>query len=283
MKTYKYEQITPVIPGNDAADWQKVRKKQWKYVKGSLESLFVNKDEIKYLKQDYLSDSLTGDNHPCYWEPVPLIGMWLSPDQSEVMWQQVWDSLLGESKGWSYDFKRTREEFFTVAHSGEQGVTVNDQVFGAFGGLEQRLLKEFVRSDVYTDDTFELWENEYRKIPWESPRRTFGAILAYMTELFTPYEKENGEKNILVSPYSPYQWLHNLLVSTFDHGVENDFDQQSVNAYCRRLKGIFDQDIRDLCHPDHLVAGDRLVEIFEDEMAPKFLRDTWIKARDRKI
>lgn len=281
MKSYSYETQIPVMPGNEVENWQKTRKKQWKSIKCTLERLFIKKEEIKYSKEDYLALDLNGESHPMYWEPVPLIGMWLSPDQSDEMWDEIWGSLSAESKGWSYSFEKIREQFLERAHNGETDVSVLDQTYGAFGGLEQRLLKEFVRSEVYTDDLFKLGDNEYRKIPWKTPRSTFGSILFYNTDCFVPF-KEGRKRTIYRNPYSPCQWLHNLLISTFDHDLHNDFDQQSVDAYCRRLKGMLSDDIQKICHPNHLLAGHRLIEIFEDEMAPKFLRDTWIKTRDGK-
>lgn len=280
MKSYSYEIITPVIPNEQVKDRQKIRKKQWKFVKQSLESLFVKKERIKELKEDYLADDLDGDYHPMYWQPRPLAGLWLSLDQSEEKWAEV---MAHCEETYRFRFDQKREQFLERAHNGETDVSVLDQTYGAFGGLEQRLLKEFVRSEVYTDDLFKLGDNEYRKIPWKTPMWTFYYVAGGLSSYFVPF-KEGRKRTIDSSPYSPYQWLHNLLISTFEYDLSEDeeFEMQSIRAYCRDLKGMLSNDIQKICHPNHLLAGHRLIEIFEDEMAPKFLRDTWIKTRDGK-
>jgi len=62
----EYPQISPVIPGNEVDGWQAIRKKQWKYVKRTLEDVFdFDRYEIKHVKDTYyLSDTFPEDDQP---------------------------------------------------------------------------------------------------------------------------------------------------------------------------------------------------------------------------
>jgi len=273
IKMITYEKIVPVIPGNHIKDWQKIRKKQWKFVKFSLaKNLKIDGYEIKGFKDNYyLSEEVTGFHDPVGWEPTPILPMWLSPDQSREQWARIWDHLANGDSGCEWDFELYRKWFLDYAHTGER-IPTKEQTYGAFGGMEQRLLDVFVRSETYTDDMFTLGKTEYRKIPWETPKRTHSAVIGKISTFFN----DNSD----VSNFSPSQWLHNLFISTFEYDIEYS---ESSDEYCMgEISNLLNEDLLDTFHENHIKAGLLLIDIFEDQMAPKYLRDLWHRVKKHK-
>ncbi len=262
-----YEKIVPLIPGNHIKDWQKIRKKQWKFVKKSLaKNMYFDSYDIKFVKDSYyLAEDMTGNNDPIDWEPRPILPMWLSPDQSQEQWDRIWDHCV---ESYNFRFDHFRKEFLADAHTGEY-LPTKEQTYGAFGGMEQRLLEVFVRSETYTDDLFTLGKTEYRKIPWESPYDVHNAIICKITHYFRDYVDE--------SLYSPYQWLHNLFISTFDYDIK--YDERGDRSSLTRLSNLLSDEKNKKFHENHVKAGLMMVDIIEDQMAPKYLRDLWKKVK----
>ena len=52
---FEYEKIEPVFPGNHVKDWQKIRKKQWKFIKNIIEECRSSalKLSIPQIKKEY--------------------------------------------------------------------------------------------------------------------------------------------------------------------------------------------------------------------------------------
>jgi len=284
------EHIEPMIPGNHIEDWQKTRKKQWKFVRPMLKDGMYQFgrtiwENIPEIKEDYLANDLTGDYHPKYWEPAPLMGMWLSPDQSEACWNEIWDEFVTDRQ--SAWFFRVRERFLTIAHDGLTHASKSEGYeYGAFGGLEKRLLDVFVRSKIYTDETIDLGGKAQRLIPWKSAIRTYQAILSKNTSFFNVGGDGEGNKTqLFYSPHSPYQWLHEMFISTFEHDIENapEYEQTGDITCMKSLVCMLDDKPQFEYHPNHIIAGQKMIDIFEDETAPKYLRELWINVRDGKI
>jgi len=261
-----YEKIVPLIPEEHITDWQKIRKKQWKFVKYSLaKNLKADGYEIKDFKENYyLSEEVTGFHDPVGWEPTPLLPMWLSPDQSQEQWDRIWSHLASGNTGCEWDFELYRKWFLDCAHTGER-IPTKEQTYGAFGGMEQRLLEVFVRSETYTDDLFTLGKTEYRKIPWESPFDVHNAVMACTVD------------DNFSSPFSPYQWLHNLFISTFEYDI--DYSESSDECCMKTISKLLNEDLVENFHENQIKAGMLLIDIFEDQMAPKYLRDLWKKVK----
>ncbi len=266
----EYEKITPMIPGKHIKNWQKIRKKQWKFVKYSLaKNLKSDGYEIKDFKDNYyLSEEVTGFHDPVGWEPRPILPMWLSPDQSQEQWDRIWAHCI---ETYNFRFDYYREQFLIYAHIGER-IPTKEQTYGAFGGMEQRLLEVFVRSDTYTDDMFTLGKTEYRKIPWPTAKRTHSAIIGKTSTFFN----DNSD----ASNFSPSQWLHNLFISTFEYDIEYS---QSSDEYCMgEIAKLLDEKLIETFHDNHIKAGMLLIDIFEDQTAPKYLRELWEKVKKDK-
>src|SRR5690606_29542018 len=284
---FEYEKIVPVIPGNHIEGWQKIRKQQWKYVKKSLGALNIKPDAVASLKKNiYLLDSpvfstensepsaYPGPNeHPGHWIPAPLLGFFLCSDQSKLAWDRIWD--VYSTTGGAFDFYRDR--FFQYVPHGYGPDENNQDPFGTFGGLEQRMLPYLIQSEVYTDDMFQMGRFEYRKIPWKSAYRTF---LHVFTQIAITMNKDYW-----VSPYTHAQWLHGLFVSCFSHDIEKDenFDINQAVILSQDLMGAFDDSVVMNAHPNHLKAARLLITILEDEGTPQWLRKIWADVRDGKV
>jgi hypothetical protein len=283
---FEYEKIEPVIPGNHVKDWQKIRKKQWKYVKKSLGTLNVKPGEAQHIKKTlYLLEAPEFPNnqecswlpdetiHPGNWLPAPMLGFFLCSDQSEQAWKGIWDSYA--QHGSDFDFYRDR--FLQYVPHGYGPDENNQDPFGTFGGLEQRMLPYLIQSDVYTDDMFQMGRFEYRKVPWKSAYRTF---LHVFTQIAITMNKDYW-----VSPYTHAQWLHGLFVSCFSHDIEKDenFDINQAVILSQDLMGAFDDSVVMNAHPNHLKAARLLITILEDEGTPQWLRKIWADVRDGKV
>lgn len=279
-----YKDVELVIPGNHIDDWQKIRKTQWKAVKEVLKyRLDLDAQSIKDIKQDYVLGCEGED--PVSFEPPPLLGLWFCADQSEEKWQEIWNR-FSDQRAKKWNFNNLSKEFL---HAAEKGTLTKDfkaDPYGAFGGLEKKLLDIFVRSKTYTDEKFELGGKNYRLIPWESPFMAFSYVACGITEaLDTVFIGEN-EVLAPVSPFTPAQWMHELLISTFEYDFKKDKDYRNdrgITAYCKLLKKSLEDEIQQSVHENHLIASHKLIEIFEDDMASSHVRDIWIKVRDGKI
>ncbi len=275
---FDYEKIAPIFPGKHVEGWQKIRKSQWKSVKETLDWVFnFDKDDIKSVKQHiYLADELSDDiEEPSDWTGSPMSAWFLNPDQSEAAWEKVWNDInklkisLDPPIGKSW-MDNVAKRFLEEVHNIQQP----EGDFGAFGGLEQRMLPYLIQSKVYTDETFEFGSTKraVRKVPWQSPKRTHDAIIN-RNGMFTHQP---------VNPYSPIQWLHEMFVSTFQYDIE--YDEIGDRACMRYYKKLLDTSKPDeLYHINHIRSAQRMIDIFEDETAPKYLRELWIKVRDGKI
>lgn len=275
---FDYEKIDPIFPGKHVEGWQKIRKSQWKSVKETLDWVFnFDKDDIKSVKQHiYLADELSDDiEEPSDWTGSPMSAWFLNPDQSEAAWEKVWNDInklkisLDPPIGKSW-MDNVAKRFLEEVHNIQQP----EGDFGAFGGLEQRMLPYLIQSKVYTDETFEFGSTKraVRKVPWQSPKRTHDAIIN-RNGMFTHQP---------VNPYSPIQWLHEMFVSTFQYDIE--YDEIGDRACMRDYKKFLDTSKPDeLYHINHIRSAQRMIDIFEDETAPKYLRELWIKVRDEKI
>ena len=282
---FEYEKIEPVIPGNHIEGWQKIRKKQWKYVKKSLGALNVKPGEAQHIKKTlYLLETPEFPNnqecswlpdetiHPGNWLPAPMLGFFLCADQSEQAWKGIWEKYA--QHGSDFDFYRDR--FFQYVPHGYGPDENNQDPFGTFGGLEQRMLSYLIQSDVYTDDMFQMGRFEYRKIPWKSASSTFINIFYDISSAV--------RRDYWVSPFCHAQWLHGLLVSCFSHDIDNDevvFSESKI--FCRELRNVLDSDADETFHPNHLKAARLLITILEDEGTPQWLRKIWVDVRDGKV
>jgi hypothetical protein len=284
---FEYEKIEPVIPGNHIDGWQKIRKKQWKYVKKSLGALNIKPDAVASLKKNiYLLESPVfstensepsayprPDEHPGHWEPAPLLGFFLCPDQSELAWEKIWEVYL-RTPG-AFDFYRDR--FLQYVPHGYGPDENNQDPFGTFGGLEQRMLPYLIQSDVYTDELFQMGRFEYRKVPWKSAFLTFRHIFSQITTAV--------DSDYWVSPYFYAQWLHGLYVSCFEYDLDShpDLNISNMYLYCQRLMNVLDSNADETFHPNHLKAARLLITILEDEGTPQWLRKIWANVRDGKV
>jgi hypothetical protein len=258
---FEYEKIEPVIPGNHVKDWQKIRKQQWKYVKKSLGALNVKPGEAQHIKKTlYLLEAPEFPNnqecswlpdetiHPGNWLPAPMLGFFLCSDQSEQAWKGIWDSYA--QHGSDFDFYRDR--FLQYVPHGYGPDENNQDPFGTFGGLEQRMLPYLIQSDVYTDDMFQMGRFEYRKVPWKSPASTF--------------------LNIFCD------------VSCFQYDISEEGTVASESIFfSMRLKNALSDNADAEFHPNHLKAARLLITILEDEGAPQWLRKIWADVRDGKV
>ncbi|WP_430460349.1 hypothetical protein ACQUQU_14140 [Thalassolituus sp. LLYu03] len=283
---FDYEKIEPAIPGNHVDGWQKIRKKQWQYVKKSLGALNVKPGEAQHIKKalyllevpefpnnqehSWLPDEKT---HPGNWLPAPILGFFLCSDQSEHAWKEIWDTYA--QRGTDFDFYRDR--FFQYVPHGYGPDENNQDPFGTFGGLEQRMLPYLIQSEVYTDDMFQMGRFEYRKVPWKSAHYTFAHIFSHISRAV--------DKDYFISPFTHAQWLHGLYVSCFSFDLEQDpeFDEESLYLYCQRLMNVMSSNADETFHPNHLKAARLLITILEDEGTPQWLRKIWADVRDGKV
>ncbi|MBU2714520.1 hypothetical protein, partial [Zooshikella harenae] len=114
----------------------------------------------KYLKEFYLTGNVEGinignyeiklkDNFEYLFGDHLLVNLWLHPDTSKARWSKVWDSMTTSYPlNYSVDlYSDNREHFF---ESSSQGGIYTE--YGAYGGLEERMVKYFVLSDCFTDE-----------------------------------------------------------------------------------------------------------------------------------
>jgi hypothetical protein len=288
MTMFEYDQIDPVFPGNHIEGWQKIRKKQWKYVKATLggalgvlpdaiasvkKNVYLLENPVFELGESEFSPHPNPHDHPGCWVPIPLLGFFLCPDRSEQAWDEIWSVFAGRGG----DFDYYRERFFQYVPHGYGPDENNQDPFGTFGGLEQRMLPYLIQSDVYTDDMFQMGRFEYRKVPWKSAYRTF---LHVFTQIAITMNSDYW-----VSPYTHAQWLHGLLVSCFSHDIEKDenFDINQAVILSQDLMGAFDDSMVMNAHPNHLKAARLLITILEDEGTPQWLRKIWVDVRDGEV
>ena len=286
---FEYDQIDPVFPGNHIEGWQKIRKKQWKYVKKALGGcLGLHNDHIaRYKSGVYLLEDPNFDvegsvrspypnptDHPGHWGPCPLGGFFICSDQSQKAWDDIWHTHSATTNGDA--FGGLRDRFLQYVPHGYGPDENNQDPFGTFGGLEQRMLPYLIQSEVYTDDMFQMGRFEYRKVPWKSAYRTF---LHVFTQIAITMNKDYW-----VSPYTHAQWLHGLFVSCFSHDIEKDenFDINQAVILSQDLMGAFDDSVVMNAHPNHLKAARLLITILEDEGTPQWLRKIWADVRDGK-
>src|SRR5690606_20473100 len=226
---------------------------------------FPNNQECSWLPDETI--------HPGNWLPAPMLGFFLCSDQSEQAWKGIWEKYA--QHGSDFDFYRDR--FLQYVPHGYGPDENNQDPFGTFGGLEQRMLPYLIQSEVYTDDMFQMGRFEYRKIPLKSAYRTF---LHVFTQIAITMNKDYW-----VSPYTHAQWLHGLFVSCFSHDIEKDenFDINQAVILSQDLMGAFYDSVVMNAHPNHLKAARLLITILEDEGTPQWLRKIWADVRDGKV
>ncbi len=288
MTMFEYDQIDPVFPGNHIEGWQKIRKKQWKYVKATLGGCLglLNDHVARYKAGVYLLETpnfkIEGSvpspypnptDHPGHWGPTPLGGFFICSDQSDAAWRKIWEASFSEAGAFDY----YRDRFFQYVPHGYGPDENNQDPFGTFGGLEQRMLPYLIQSDVYTDDMFQMGRFEYRKVPWKSAHYTFAHIFSHISRAV--------DKDYFISPFTHAQWLHGLYVSCFSFDLNEDpeFDEESLHLYCQRLMNVLSSDADETFHPNHLKAARLLITILEDEGTPQWLRKIWADVRDGKV
>jgi len=282
----QYDIIIPIIPGNHIDGWEKIRKSQWKFVRRVLsEQLDIRGETLKSWKYFYTHYFEEMEEEGLFeYYPLPLLEFWFCPDQSEKMWSNLWDAYQSKFAKRS-NYKEEQMLFFNVAGNGLKDDNHKALDYGAFGGLEQRLLDVFLTSKTYTDDTINLAGKDYRKVPWETPYLAYCYVVGGMTEPFETNCYDEGDVVNPISPFSPYQWLHEMVISTFDYDFHSDkkySDDRGMISCCKSLKKSLSDNISELVHPNHIVASHKLIDIFEDDMAPSHVRDLWIKVRDDK-
>jgi hypothetical protein len=287
---FEYEKIEPVLPGNHIEGWQKIRKKQWKYVKKALGGcLGLHNDHIaRYKSGVYLLEDPNFDvegsvrspfpnptDHPGHWGPCPLGGFFICSDQSQKAWDDIWHTHSATTNGDA--FGGLRDRFLQYVPHGYGPDENNQDPFGTFGGLEQRMLPYLIQSDVYTDELFQMGRFEYRKVPWKSAFLTFRHIFSQITTAV--------DSDYWVSPYFYAQWLHGLYVSCFEYDLDShpDLNISNMYLYCQRLMNVLDSNADETFHPNHLKAARLLITILEDEGTPQWLRKIWANVRDGKV
>lgn len=179
---------------NDA-QWLNERKIKWKNVKFSLKNYmqYIDRIDHQYLKEYFLTGQTRELNISDYQPLVNdyvgsnfftyhlLVNFWLNPDQSEGRWNSVWYSMaknypLTRCVG---SYQKNRERFF---ESASQGGVYNE--YGAYGGLEERMVKYFVLSDHYTEEKILIENKEIRMIPWSDADTTFIYIFGGCSNYF---------------------------------------------------------------------------------------------------
>lgn len=76
-------------------------------------------------------------------------------------------------------------------------------------------------------------------MPWETPYLAYCYVVGHMASAFKTncYDVEDVVNP--VSPFSPYQWLHEMVISTFDYDFSSDkeySDDRGMINYCKHLK-----------------------------------------------
>jgi len=256
-----------LVPDNTVPDWKKTRKTQWRYVRATLQALNFTKSDIKDYKNDYIHGCENDPGVEFDLEPEPFLGIWFCADQTPEKQQEIWDKSM---VNYGRNFKRQRDVLLRLMHEGVRDETEFQSPYGAFGGFEKVFKDLLIRSDVYTDDTFTINNKEYRKLPWESPGRTNSAIISKISSYF------DGEYGV----FCPSQWCHDLFISTFQYDIEYD---DSSNEYCfKRLKRSLLDKPYWTAHENHIIAAHKLIDILEDESAPKRLRYLWQQVKNNK-
>lgn len=289
---FEYEEVIPVLPGNHIENWKKTRKSQWKQVKFIVEDVVpsIKGKALTNIKNNYfLSDTpmappVTDENgnrtpmfEPDFWIETFLLSLFLHPDQSQERWDKLFSDVMEPKLSDRRPIERNplenpgfanRYGFMTTAHHPSD----EKSEFGGFGGLEQRMLPYFVQSNVYTDETFISNNTEYRKLPWESPKWAYYAILS-----------NNGKftQNPNVSIFTPYQWLHEMFVSTFQYDIE--YEERGDITCMKYYLPVLEDNADDQFHQNHLKSARLMIEIFEDEGTPKYLRDLWQKVKNDSV
>lgn len=278
-----------VIPSNKVDNWQTIRKKQWKYVKGTLRSLSRDSYDIKKIKPHYVDGFESNPNEMFNFFPEPIIQFWLYADQSGETWNDIWDEYISVKQ----NFSRHRELFLYVANLGEvihysdgkEALSGIKQVYGAFGGLEEQMLKYMVPTEVYTDDMIEIHGENFRKVPWETPQAAFlGLISRIISPFRVLYTLDKRYVLKSISPFYPYQWMIPMFESTFDYDIQSSFDKAMtyIPEYMLRLKLALSDRAEDLLHPNHIETGLKLIKLFEDKSTPSYIRELWLKVKDDK-
>ncbi|GGY54328.1 hypothetical protein GCM10011297_29030 [Bacterioplanes sanyensis] len=290
---FDYEAIEPVLPGNHIENWKKIRKQQWKQIKYVFSEKFLTNDgkilaDIK--KNYYIADEPRVPESPydeygnvrrelydaegnfiprpkdyVTWSEDLVMSLFLHPDQSEQRWQQRISQELApkrrEDRPLGHDKLPAQEFFMRASHTAEP---LLDYDFGAFGGLEQRMLPVFVQSPVYTDETIIVNNAECRLVPWNTPIMAYYSVLGRLGSF---------SQDVNVSPFTPYQWLHEMFISTFAYDLEPE-ERGSIAGLRGYLPALQDN-ADDIYHPNHLKAARLMIQIFEDDTAPAYLRNLW--------
>ncbi|MDE1462696.1 hypothetical protein [Spartinivicinus poritis] len=271
--------------------WIKKRKAEWKHVKYSLKNhmLFIEREEHKYLKQYFLTGkdeelNINGDYQKLvedfdadfYWLHL-LVSMWLHPDTSKKRWVSHWEAMTD-----NYPiphsintYEDNRRLFFDSANQG--GVYTE---YGAFGGLEERMVKFFVLSDHYTDEKILIEKRDVKIIPWKDANTTFIYIFGGCGEYFTKKTKQGIKSN----PYDPYQYLIPLMVDCFKYLNKKEFeDEYSINSLKIDMHSLlYGLKLQDEFYSQHIEYGKKIYDILESGIAPNFLLDIWKKVKTEK-
>ena len=276
----------PLIPGSHVENWQKIRKKQWTFAKATLkDNLACHSSLVRDIKEYYVEGFEEDPEDMFEFYPTPTLAFWLAADQSEQSWQAIWQEYKEEHAS-GFVFSDDVKQFLDAAHLGEEGVASLEQTYGAFGGLEQRMLAYFVPTTIYTDETQLLGGREYRLVPWETPHRTFQTLLSRSSKYFD-WQWNQGDEKIPypISPFSPYQYMHEMLISTFSYDLQKDnkYSEKGNYVMLSNLKNVLADNAADYYHPNHIVSGLKMVDILEDKSTtPSYLRDIWLKVKNDK-
>jgi hypothetical protein len=264
--------------------WQKQRKAEWKLVKEALDKHFPfwrNKAEQVKLKNYFLTGDATfikGEDG--LMDGFVLAQLWLHPDTSQERWDDLWHKLTDayDHNDELFGFSSDREKFFRAAcSSSDYGPQ------GAFNGMEERLVKFFIRADRYTQEKIKMERSEAGLLPtanyeaWPTPEKAYLSFIWNTVDLLA-----RPESNV----YNPYQYqpIIDIWFSCFDY----EFDLAISRKLPRRPSAVENfvaaiaqksllQDGED--HPNRICFARTVRKLLDERPIPDPIKDLWEKAK----
>lgn len=206
--------------------WIKERRKAWREIKSSLVLELYDKNEIKKIKNFFMTGSAFDpelpeeewhyENYHPDLRPVPvsysiLIETWLGAEKSEENWQHIKEKNSRDE----YEYESSRH-FFRQSlrnHFPEQG--------SLFNGLDERLYNFFGPTRCRPEDYPKEDEQGFLRIAWRTHNDLRSLVEKYLSENYNP---DN------IAPVVVLEWYDTVSSTYHAIGPEDDGQIYYINS-----------------------------------------------------
>ena len=237
----------------DDKEWRKTRKEAWKEVKPQLDRLpFLEKEQKATLKNWFITGA---DNPEAPFNKitaVPLLDMWLHPDQDENRWQE----LKKKYEKWQWD------DAIRWFKSRAKGFSGNHDYETAFSGLEQRLYYFFYNGHLNRSD-YEMSDSEFQEA-------VKGLYRGLMQKFDWFFDDPNPSKYDI--RFCRLQEWHEALLSAY-----HDCDElEWTIEWIEKILGDIEKS-----HPIHADFAQKINDILSDPKLPQAAKDRIFELRKK--